>query len=87
MKVEWWRAGEVDNWDFKTKMNRVGCRPLRRKLLSCKMSNDSSEDYGEFKVSISLQLTYFLQKVKEELEECYKTLHYLQTAQAREAVN
>ena len=29
-KLEWWKAGELDNFDLRTKLLRVGCRPLKR---------------------------------------------------------
>lgn len=51
MKAEWWKAGPVDNFNLKNKLNRVGCRPLRRKLLSCKAFDDSVEHYADCKVS------------------------------------
>lgn len=53
MKSEWWKAGPVDNFNLKAKLNRVGCRPLRRKLLSCKAADDSIEHFADCKVSAS----------------------------------
>jgi hypothetical protein len=38
---EWWRAKEKDDFNLKTKLLRVGCRPLKRKLLACQKSQDS----------------------------------------------
>ena len=36
MQVEWWRAGQIDDFSLKNKMARVGCRPLKRKHLACR---------------------------------------------------
>lgn len=35
MELEWWKAGKADQYNIKKKMARVGCRPLKRKLLGC----------------------------------------------------
>jgi len=40
MKMEWWRAGEADDFSLKGKLQRVGCRPLKRKHLACTTSID-----------------------------------------------
>ena len=34
-ETDWWRAREGDDFDLKRKLLRVGCRPLKRKLLAC----------------------------------------------------
>ena len=65
MQMEWWKAGPIDNFNLKNKLDRVGCRPLRRKFLSCKASSESMEEFADCK------------KIREEMEECYKTLHYI----------
>ena len=36
MQAEWWKAGEIDEYNLKNKLLRVGCRPLKRKFLACK---------------------------------------------------
>ena len=33
---DWWMAGEIDDYDIKNKLMRVGCRPLKRRYLQCK---------------------------------------------------
>ena len=56
MQVEWWRAAESDQYSLKDKLLRVGCRPLKRKYLACKVIQKSKsggyteESYGECKV-------------------------------------
>lgn len=30
---EWWKAKEIDEFNLKMKLLRVGCRPLKRKYL------------------------------------------------------
>lgn len=37
---EWWRAGEVDDYNLKNKLMRVGCRPLKRNYLANCHAND-----------------------------------------------
>ena len=37
MQVEWWRAADADQYSLKDKLLRVGCRPLKRKYLACKV--------------------------------------------------
>ena len=68
MKNEWWQAGEIDEFNLKHKLMRVGCRPLKRKHLACKIQNDNLEKYSECK------------KIRQELDECYKALNYLHIA-------
>jgi len=34
-QTEWWRAREHDDFNLKKKLLRVGCRPLKRKLMTC----------------------------------------------------
>ena len=46
MMLEWWRAGEIDDFNLRQKLLRVGCRPLRRKFLACKTR--VAEDSGSF---------------------------------------
>lgn len=45
MGVEWWRASEADNFSLKEKLLRVGCRPLKRKMLACKAAESSGGNY------------------------------------------
>ena len=45
MKLEWWKAGEVDDFNLRTKLLRVGCRPLKRKFMACKSQAESSGHY------------------------------------------
>ena len=60
MQDEWWRAGDNDQYSLKDKLLRVGCRPLKRKFLSCKKLQGTGEQgYGE------------CQKIKFDMEECY----------------
>lgn len=68
MQTEWWKAGEVDDFSLQKKLLRVGCRPLKRKFLACKTSTDDLDPrkFAECK------------KVREEMDECYKALHYLE---------
>jgi len=35
-ELQWWKASAVDNYDINQKLLRVGCRPLKRKLIRCK---------------------------------------------------
>ena len=51
-KNEWWRPSSIDNYDIKKKMFRVGCRPLKRKYLSCLYQADymDSTKYAYCKV-------------------------------------
>jgi hypothetical protein len=37
-ETEWWKAKEHDDFNLKTKLLRVGCRPLMRKLRGCQKS-------------------------------------------------
>lgn len=32
---DWWKAFEIDDYNIKNKLLRVGCRPLKRKYLTC----------------------------------------------------
>ena len=77
MESEWWRAGVADSFNLKNKLLRVGCRPLKRKYLSCiKMEdNDEMETFGSCK------------KIREETDECYKALHFLNTSLSQERVH
>jgi hypothetical protein len=51
-ETDWWRARETDDFNLKTKLMRVGCRPLKRKLLACQKSVDVDvETYQKCKVS------------------------------------
>ena len=38
MAAEWWKADEVDQFSLRNKLMRVGCRPLKRRLLGCQKS-------------------------------------------------
>ena len=57
MMLEWWKAGEIDNFNLRQKLLRVGCRPLRRKFLACKTQAAEGaagfdlEQYAHCKVS------------------------------------
>lgn len=55
MKADWWKAGPVDGFDLQKKLDRVGCRPIRRKFLSCKTEEDSMELYADCKVRLLLR--------------------------------
>lgn len=65
MNTEWWRANEVDQFNLKDKLLRVGCRPLKRKYLECKKNlsgldgQTSIERFGECAVS-HLDLTLMI---------------------------
>jgi hypothetical protein len=49
--MDWWKAKETDDFDLKTKLMRVGCRPLKRKYLSCiKSDTYDVEGFAECKV-------------------------------------
>ena len=75
-ETEWWRARETDDFNLKKKLLRVGCRPLKRKLLACQKSVEMDLDtFAKCKVRL-----YFLilQKIRVELDDCYKSLHFLQ---------
>ena len=41
MRLEWWKAGEIDDFNLRTKLMRVGCRPLKRKFLACRSQAES----------------------------------------------
>jgi len=43
-ETEWWRAREYDDFNLKKKLLRVGCRPLKRKLLACQKSVEMDPD-------------------------------------------
>lgn len=51
-ETEWWRANEYDDFNLKKKLLRVGCRPLKRKLLACQKSTEaySAENFTNCKV-------------------------------------
>jgi hypothetical protein len=74
MRQEWWRAGEFDNFSLKQKMERVGCRPLKRRHLACVSAIEDQDKYAECK------------KIRQDLDECYKALNYLHLARKREEV-
>jgi len=42
-QTEWWKAKEVDDFNLKKKLLRVGCRPLKRKYLACLKQDDYDE--------------------------------------------
>ena len=70
MAQEWWRADEHDDFNLNHKLMRVGCRPLKRKFLACKAESGDYDPqrYAECK------------KLRSEMDECYKALHYLQVS-------
>ena len=39
-EIEWWKAKEIDDFNLKKKLLRVGCRPLKRKYLACQKTPD-----------------------------------------------
>ena len=45
---EWWRPSKLDNYDLKSKLLRVGCRPLKRKLMKCQYDYKQSEYFKDF---------------------------------------
>jgi len=52
-ETEWWRAKDHDDFNLKKKLMRVGCRPLKRKLLACQKSIDmDSETFATCKVRL-----------------------------------
>ena len=66
---EWWRAGEIDDFNLKNKLARVGCRPLKRNYMgNCHGADPdySAESYGA------------CQKLRQEMDECYKALHFME---------
>ena len=66
-QAEWWRAGEIDEFDLKKKLARVGCRPLKRNYMANCHGADpdySMEDYAKCK------------KIRSDLDECYQALHF-----------
>lgn len=70
MATEWWKADEFDDFNLNTKLMRVGCRPLKRKFLACKVVADDFDPkrFAECK------------KIRLDMDECYKALHYLQVS-------
>ena len=36
--LPWWEATATDNFDINQKLLRVGCRPVKRKLLECRQT-------------------------------------------------
>ena len=53
-ETEWWRARETDDFNLKKKLLRVGCRPLKRKLLACQKSVEMDLDtFAKCKVRLS----------------------------------
>ena len=53
--MDWWQAKEADDFDLKHKLLRVGCRPLKRKYLTCVKSDSYDiESYAECKVLFAL---------------------------------
>jgi hypothetical protein len=64
---EWWRAGESDEFNLKRKLLRVGCRPLKRRLLACQknVEDDGVENF------------HMCKKIRAELDDCYKALTYM----------
>lgn len=75
--MEWWRAGEIDDFQFKNKMLRVGCRPLKRKHLAC-MASVEEQGYGKFMEC---------KKMRTDLDECYKALNYIHLAENRQDID
>jgi len=76
MRTEWWRAGEIDNFNLKEKLQRAGCRPLKRKHLAC---TSSMEEFDPKKFTEC-------KKIRADLDECYKALNYLHLSQKREEI-
>jgi len=42
---EWWKPSSIDKGSIKSKLLRVGCRPLKRKYLLCMKSDLDPENY------------------------------------------
>lgn len=59
-ETEWWRAKEQDDFNLKTKLTRVGCRPLKRKLLACQKSTDAYDidNFLKCKVGLNMRTIY-----------------------------
>ena len=74
---EWWKAKENDEFNLKTKLLRVGCRPLKRKYLACKKSSDVGDP----------DMFHQCKKKRVELDECYRALHFLHLSMAHEKVD
>lgn len=55
MQTQWWKAGPVDSFNLKNKLNRVGCRPIKRNYLNCKTQEESVEKFADCKVSVSYE--------------------------------
>ncbi|CAI2385975.1 unnamed protein product [Moneuplotes crassus] len=69
---EWFEANDIDEFDLEEKLMRVGCRPLKRKFLAFQKQNDGSE------------LAYTkIKKMRQQLDNCYELLEYMQIAKAR----
>ena len=56
MQMQWWKAGPIDSFNLKNKLNRVGCRPIKRNYLNCKAQDNSQEQYADCKVNWLLLL-------------------------------
>jgi hypothetical protein len=54
-ETDWWKAKDIDDFNIKKKLMRVGCRPLKRKYLACQKNPDMNpEIYSNCKVIIFL---------------------------------
>ena len=45
-KNEWWMPSSVDNGSMRSKLLRIGCRPLKRKYLLCMKSEMDVQNYA-----------------------------------------
>eukprot|EP00831_Metopus_contortus_P052842 TRINITY_DN44387_c0_g1_i4.p2 TRINITY_DN44387_c0_g1~~TRINITY_DN44387_c0_g1_i4.p2 ORF type:complete len:134 (+),score=24.52 TRINITY_DN44387_c0_g1_i4:1-402(+) len=59
---DWWMPSTIDNGSLKSKLLRVGCRPLKRKYLECTKASMTLEQYEKC-------FTY-----SQELDLCLKML-------------
>ena len=57
--LPWWEATATDNFDINQKLLRVGCRPVKRKLLECRQTKLNT-GYGSC-VALEQELTNCLQ--------------------------
>ena len=68
---EWWRPSKIDDFELKNKLLRIGCRPIKRKYLKCKLNMQEAEDFKNCK------------QIEKQLNECYESLYivYLSSKQ------
>ncbi|CAG9318505.1 unnamed protein product [Blepharisma stoltei] len=66
-RLEWWKASARDKYDINEKLLRVGCRPLKRKLILCK-KEQREKDHA-----------FSCMDMEEELKTCIRLLQYVQS--------